>query len=69
VTGVQAPNVGEAEAVGCWDVESETEVVIDCWAEVETICHMGSPGSTSGRVVANQCFCAKWRERRFAEVK
>jgi hypothetical protein len=69
VTEVQAPSVGEAETVCCWDVELETVVVIACWVNIETICCMGSPGSTSGLVVVNQGFCAKRRERHFAEVK
>ena len=69
VTGVQAPGVGEAETACCWDVELETAVMIACWANVETICCMGSPGSAHGWVVVNQCFCAKRRERRFAEVE
>ena len=69
MTGVQAPSVGEAGMAGCWNVELETAVVINCYANVETICCMGSTGSASGRVVVNQCFCAKRIKRRFAEVK
>ncbi len=69
MTGVKAPSVREAETVGCWDVELETGVVIASWANIETICCMGSPGSASGQVVVNQCFCAKRRKRHFAEVE
>ena len=53
----------------CWDIESETAVVIDCWANKETICCMGSPGSASGWVIVNQCFRAERCERHFAEVE
>ena len=67
VTGIQGPSVKEAETVGCWDVELETAVVINCWANVETICCVGSPGSVSGQIVLNQCFRAKQRKRHFAE--
>ncbi len=69
MTWVHAPSVGEAETAGCWDVESETAVVIVCWTNIETVCFMGSPGSTSGRVIVNQCFCAEQCERRFVEAK
>ena len=69
MTGVHAPSVKEAKMTGCRDVELETAVVIDCRANVKTIGGMGSPGSTSGRVVVNQCFCAKGSKRRFCEIK
>ncbi len=69
MTWVQAPSVGEAEAAGCWDVESETAVVITGWTNIETVCCMGSPGSAIRRVIINQCLCAEWCERRFAEVE
>ena len=69
MTGVQAPSVGEAGMAGCRDVEPETMVVINCGANVKIIGSMGSPGSTSGRVVENQCFCAKWSKMCFGEIK
>ena len=69
MTWVQAPSVGEAETAGCWDVELETAVVIACWTNIETVCCMGGPGSATGRVIINQCFCAERCERRFAEVE
>ena len=69
MTGVHASSVGEAETAGCWDVELETAVVIDCWTNVKTICCMGSPGSRSGRAVVNQCFRAEQSKRHFVEVE
>ncbi len=69
MTWVQAPSVGKAETPGCWDVESETVIAIACWTNIETVCCMESPGSATGRVIINQCFCAERCERRFAEVE
>ncbi len=63
------PSVRETETPGRWDVKTETSVVIDCGAYIETISSMGCPGGVSGGVVANQGLCAKESKRRLVEIK
>jgi hypothetical protein len=67
--GIEPPSVREMEMLGRWDVKTETLVVINHGAYVETISSMGCPGGSSGGVVVNQGLCAKQIERHFVEIK
>ncbi len=51
--GIELPSVRETETPGRWDVKTETSVVIDRGAYVETTSSMGCPGGSSGGVVVN----------------
>jgi hypothetical protein len=66
--GIELPSVREMETLGRWDVKTETLVVIDCEAYVETISSMGCPGGSSGGVIISQGLCAERSKRHFVEI-
>jgi hypothetical protein len=53
---IEPPSVRETETLGQWDVKTETSVVIDCGACVETISSMGCPGGLSGGATYTRAF-------------
>jgi hypothetical protein len=67
--GIEPPSVRERETPGRWDVKTETSVVIDCRAYIETISSMGCSGGLSGRVIVHQGLCAEQSKRHFVEIK
>ncbi len=64
-----APCVREAETSGSWDAETQTMVVIDRGADIESISSMWCPGGPCGRNVVDQCLSTKRGKRRLVEVK
>ena len=67
--GIELPSVREMETLGRWDVKTETLVVIDCEAYVETISSMGCPRGLSGGVAVNQGLSVERSKRRLDEIK
>ncbi len=57
---IQPPRVQESETACGRDIETEALVAVVGWANVETISGMGGPPCTSGWVIEDKCFCAKW---------